>query len=174
MPIHASKVTKWSLRLSVLLLLAACSQSMLETYGCPCAERTYTKEEIAGYRGGAARGDLNAMAEMQEYHGWRAGEYDPGSPEYAQEAAMGESFRQRRIALRDPEAIRDEVIGLLIDSASDELPKSTQMENLQRAQVLSEFLTGDGLVMPDLKRDDRRDILTRDYISRELAALRTG
>lgn len=171
MPIHASKVTKWTLRLSALLLLAACSQSVLETYGCACVSRTYTKEEIEGYRTGAARNDLKALAEMQEYHMWRSQDHHPNSEKYKRETAAEEGFRQRRIALRDPEAIDEEVNRLLYDAAFEDMPKSAQLANLQRAQVLSKHLVGDGLEMLDYGDDDRQLISTRDYIDRELNAL---
>lgn len=171
MPIHASNVTKWTLRLCALLLVAACSQSALETYGCACESRTYAQEEIEGYRAGAARNDLKALAEMQEYHMWRSEEHQPGSREYKLEAAAEEGFRQRRIALRDPEAIKDEVDRLLYDEAFEEISQSQRLANLKRAHALSEYLVGDGQQMLDFKNDGRPWIATRDYISRELAKI---
>ncbi|WP_150122874.1 hypothetical protein [Porphyrobacter sp. LM 6] len=143
----------------------------METYGCACASRSYTKEEIEGYRAGAARNDLNALAEMQEYHVWRAQEHDPDSQEYKLEKAAEEGFRQRRIALRDPEAIDDEVSRLLYEEAFDELSQSQRLINLKRAKALSVYLVGDGLRMSDYKNDDRPWIATRDYISRELGKI---
>lgn len=149
MPVR--KKSRWVLRACAYLLIAACSQPMLETYGCACASRTYTKEEIDGYRAGAARNDPAALAQMAEYYlVWRASDHPVGSAELGREQAIGEAFRQRALAAHEPRTVNDEVEQLLFEAADDHATPGQQLSLLKRAQAQLPYLHGDGLVWVDL------------------------
>ena len=162
---------KVGLRFGACLLIAACSQSALETYGCACASRTYTQEEIAGYRAGAARGDHKALAEMQEYHMWRQQDQPADSAEYQHEKELERSFFERRIELNDPEAL-EEKIGMLLQEAWFEksLTEEQRRSKLLKAREYA-ARAPQPLTMFDYRDDDRAEITVHRYIERELRML---
>ena len=166
------KKSRWVLRAGAYLLLAACSQPMLETYGCACASRTYTKEEIDGYRAGATRDDPAALAQMEEYYSvWRASNHPQGSAAERREKAIGAVFRQKALAVHEPGIVGEEVARLLMDASDHHLAPEQQLSLLQQAQVQLPYLRDPYLVWPDLKDPKRREMPTKDYIAREIATL---
>lgn len=161
--------TKLAIRSSLYLLIAACTQSALESYGCACESRTYSIDEIAGYRADAARGDVKALAEMQEYYMWRKGEHQLSSAEYKREERMEESFRQRRLIASDPGAIEGEVNRLVYEATfEDDLSDQQRRANLMKARGYAGRLR-QPLTMRDYNDDARPTIMVLDYIERELS-----
>lgn len=163
--------TRNSLRLIVYLFIAGCSQSAFETYGCACASRTYTTEEIADYRAGAARGDINALAEMQEYHIWRMDAQPVNSDKYRREEKLQRAYFERRIRLHDPKALDDEVHRLVYDAWFEQ-----SLTNKQRREQLLEarghaLRLARPMTMPDFRDENRDDIPVLRYIDRELKRL---
>lgn len=159
-------------RLSAYLLVASCTQSALETYGCACASRTYTTEEIAGYRAGAAKNDLKALAEMEEYHMWRGGEQLDGSVEKKQEEKKERAYRVRRLALNDPAALEDE-IGHLISGGTywAETETKDRERALLKAKDYAKRLPKE-MWQTDVWDPKRRDMKLLEYIDRELGYVR--
>jgi len=167
MPIYASPMKLLGIRVAACLLVVGCSQSLLETYGCACDSRTYTAEEIADYRSAAARDDLVGLAQMEEYHWWRSQE---GSLDFRREDRMRQHYRNRRLALRDPDALEEEVEDLIYRAAFDEDSESEQLTLLMHAKFYNEQIPG-GATSIDLKDPRRRDIAASRYLDREIAHL---
>jgi hypothetical protein len=157
-------------RLAVLLLVAACGQQVFETYGCACESRTYTKEEIAQYRADAARGDLEALAEMEEYYRWRAEDYGIGRSAQLENDRIRQKFHDERIARNDPKALEKDINDLIFEVELSLESRSEKLTALRQARQYA-------LRMPeipsiiDLQDDDRKDIDAVFYIDREIAAL---
>lgn len=167
--LHRGK--KIVLRLSIYTLLLACSQPMVESYGCSCANRTYTLSEIKAYRTGAARNEPKALAEMQQYYEWRSWAYKDGSPEHLHEAKIARSFFERRLAINDQEALSQEVGGLLYDTAFEDMSHTLREQKLRRARLYASKQRGDVTTI-DLWDDERNMIDTLTYIDRELRYMR--
>jgi hypothetical protein len=168
--VFASRRKLVALRVAVCLLLVAASQSALETYGCACASRTYTAEEIATYRAGAAKGDLADLAQMEEYYSWRSWEHDEGSLAFRREDRRRQYFRDRRLALRDPIALHEEANNLMSDAAFNGLSRTERLTALRQARAYIRQLPRVPLTT------DRRDPLRRDidairYLDREIGRL---
>ncbi len=167
-----SKVFKFALRLSAYLLIAACTQSALETYGCACASRTYTVEEIAGYRAGAVKNDLKALAEMEEYHMWRGSEWADGSVSKKREEQLERSYRVRRLALNDPVALEDEIDHLISGAIYwRETDTKDRERALLKARDYAKRLPKE-VWESDIWDPKRRKIEAVKYIDRELNYLR--
>lgn len=158
---------KWVVRGSVYLLLAACSQPLLETYGCACAGRSYTADEIASYRTGAARNDLASLAEMQAYHGWRKLEHSSDSEAYAAEEHLEQNYFSKRLALNDPAAIENEVGRLWHEVVFDDVERP--IEQLRRAQSLLARYSG-RMALFDFRT--RQDVSAADLLNNELLLAR--
>lgn len=158
------------LRIAACLFLVGASQPALETYGCACASRTYTTEEVAGYRAGAANGDLSALAEMEEYYGWRADEHDRGTEAFRQEDRRRRYYRGLRLAHRDPDALQEEANNLMSDAAFGNLTITEKLAALRKAQGYVRQLPQ--VPMTTDRRDPRRrDINAGRYLDREIGRL---
>lgn len=166
-----SNTLKLVVRLSAYLLIAACTQSALETYGCACASRSYTAEEISAYRAGAAKNDLKALAEMEEYYMWRRMEHDEGSAEYRKEAKLERSYRARRLALNDPKAIEIELDDLIWKAVR----RNSDTKVRERALVEAGRLAAKHqptLFLTDVQDPQRKQIDAMKFIERELELVR--
>jgi hypothetical protein len=147
-------------------LLVACSQPLLETYGCACAGRSYSAEELASYRDGAAKGDLTALAEMQEYHMWRSDEFRD-TPAYTRERRQMQFYLDRRVALRDPDAIEEKVNDLITASLSSHITAKARLNLLQQARSTA-LLHADGFSTTDIRSKPREEIDVVRYLDREI------
>ena len=170
MPLLLSRKELMAGRMAVCLLVVGCSQSALETYGCACASRTYTAEELAGYRAGAARGELPALEEMEEYYHWRAAEHDRETPDYVREDRQRRHYRALRIARKDPDVLTEEADSLMMAAAFDDLPRDRQLASLRRARDYIRQIPHPTRVI-DLKDPARQYIDPVRYLDREIAAL---
>lgn len=166
-----SVTLRLSARLFAYLLIASCTQSALETYGCACASRTYTTEEIAGYRALAEKNDVKALAQMEEYHSWRGSDYAEGSAGRQREDNLERSFRVRRLALNDPIALEDEIDHLITGAI---YWRETDTIDRQRALLKAKDYAK-RLPMQireiDIWDPKRREIEAVKYIDRELQYL---
>jgi hypothetical protein len=171
MPIQQTPLLKHALRLSAYLLVIACSQSTLEKYGCACASRTYTTEEIAQYKAGAARNDLKALAEMEEYHMWRGSELADGSEAKKKEEKLQRAFRVRRLTLNDPKALEDEVQHLAMGSHWREIHPDDREKALVKAIDYAKRHPA-RITLTDIWDPARRDIDAVKFLNRELAYAR--
>lgn len=167
------------IRVGALLLVAACSQSALETYGCACEGRAYTKDEIARYRAAAAMGDLKGLAEMEEYYGWRASLYLEGTPDYEAQMQLVQHYRDALISRDDQRALREQVDILLWDAEQDKARPADRLKLLQEARTYTVRLHSPYAVFDweNEKRglDDEHNMIdARAYIDREIAALKRG
>jgi hypothetical protein len=162
------------LRLFALVAITACSEAAIESYGCACAGRSYTASELAEYRAGAQKNDLEALAQMEEYHRLRSWEHAEGSEKYKVEAKIERSYRDRRLALNDPDAIADEVYTFIAQSKREETPSKERIENLKQAQGFTKR-RAPKIMVSDVWDPDRKSIRALDYIDRELKfALQLG
>ena len=141
---------------------------MLESYGCACAHREYTVEEIEGYRKGAQRNDLKALAQMEEYYQWREWEHEEGTDAFKREKSARLRYRAKRLTLNDPEAL-DSEMGNLIHQAffSDGLSKDQRIAALHKARVYALRLPEVPTVI-DLADQDRKSINAIVLIDRTL------
>jgi hypothetical protein len=163
---------KLVLRVSAYLMIAACSQSVLETYGCACASRSYTKEEIAGYRSAAAKNDLKALAEMEEYYMWRGGELPDNSTQKKKEQKLERSYRLRRLDLNDPVALEDELDHLISGGTYWAETNTKDRERaLLKAKDYATRLSNDTWTH-DIWDPKRPQIKSLKYIERELSYVR--
>jgi hypothetical protein len=154
-------------RASVYLLLAACTQSAFEKYGCACDSRTYTVDEIAEYRAGAAKNDLEALAQMEEYHRWRTHGVSEGSPKYQEEEAKERSYYLRRLALNDPEVLRNEAAELSWTASASEMSTKDREQALLKAMDFALRDSGE-MVLVDEFDPERKEVNAIRYLAREL------
>lgn len=170
MALFVSRRKLVALRVAACLLLVGASQPALESYGCACASRTYTAEEVAAYRAGAARGDLADLAQMEEYYMWRSGEHEEGSAAFRREDRRRQYYRDQRLALRDTDALREEANNLMYDAAFRNISPAERLAALRKARGYVRQLPRVPMTT-DLRDPRRRDINAVRYLDREIALL---
>ncbi|MFT4027055.1 MAG: hypothetical protein QM676_09680 [Novosphingobium sp.] len=171
MAIDLRRTARIAFRSGIYLLIAACSQSALETYGCACESRSYTAEEIAGYRAGAARNDLRSLREMQEYYQWRRDDQPLGSQPYKENERLVQEYLNRRLALFDPGAMQGEFERYMLRSLDDGLAPQERIDLLKRARDVV-VRSPRKLITDDLGLPGTQSIEAVAYADREIAKVK--
>jgi hypothetical protein len=160
-------------RLALALLVVGCTNVVGETYGCACASRVYSIEEIAKYREDAKLGDLKAIAEMREYYStWKADDARQKGDEKSaiRFDSIGKSYYARLLKARDPEAMEERMDELVYRAAFDAKTSNDALDALKEAKIWASLLPKN-LITTDLEYDvpGRRQMNAREYINREIA-----
>lgn len=150
----------------------ACSQPMLESYGCACMSRTYTTQEIAEYRALAARNDIEGLWEMRTYYQWRAWEHPTGDPDYVREMAESDAYLNRLIELGDVRAIKTRLESLYWDLNEEGAPLADRKRAYADAVSLLDEHRQIATTHTDIHDPDRPVVSMRTALDSSLEALK--
>lgn len=161
-------------RVAICVVVVACSQPLLETYGCACASRSYTQEELAEYRSLAERNDPRGLEEMEEYHSWRSGEYPTDSDEYRRETRIIRGYFKRRLATGDRDAVDEEIWNFYFRGMDEDLSLQARVEAIRAAKALVEQYPEYNQTLIDISDEGRPELPAQIVLDGALRLLETS